>query len=226
MKKITDPEVMNRYIKSYQLDEVIEMDDLMKGHLVQYQKGDTILHCGNELHYFYFFLKGKIKVLNILENGKSLLLRFYTELDTLGDIELLYPGPIDCNVEAVTESFVLAVPMNLIREHYLDNPVFLKFIAESLGDKLKSISRNSAYNLYYPLINRLSSYIYEHVNDQNKVLFYSSYQDISEFLGTTYRHLNRTLNELADMKIIKVDGKEITILDLDELKALAKNLYR
>lgn len=226
MKKIMTPSVIHHYIKKYKLDEVLPEDVLMQGHIVQYQKGDVLLHSGDELDHFCFFLEGKIKILSILENGKSLLLRFYTELDTLGDIELFFPGPADSSVEAVSESYLLKVPMHIIREDYLDDPVFLKYLGHSLSDKLKSISRNSAYNLYYPLVNRLSSYIYEHMNDDNQVLFYSSYMEISEFLGTTYRHLNRTLNELADMGIIKVHGKNIEVLDLDALKALAKNLYR
>jgi len=226
MKNITDQRIITTYIKRYQLEDVFDMEDLLNGQLIQYQKGDTILQCGDELEHFCFFLEGKIKILSILENGKSLLLRFYTELDTLGDIELFYPGPVDSSVEAVRESYILKVPIDLVRNKYLDDPAFLRFIGKSLSDKLKSISRNSAYNLYYPLINRLSSYIYEHMNDNNQVIFYSSYQDISEFLGTTYRHLNRTLHELADMNIIAVTGKNIEVLNLDALKALAKNLYR
>lgn len=226
MKKIMDKETISHYINKYQLNQVLPEDVLMLGHIAHYQKGDVILHSGDELNYFCFFLEGKIKVMSSLENGKSLLLRFYTDLDTLGDIELFFPGPVESSVEAVSESYLLKVPMHIIRENYLDDPVFLKYLGHSLSDKLKSISRNSAYNLYYPLVNRLSSYIYEHMNDNNQVLFYSSYMEISEFLGTTYRHLNRTLNELADMAIIKVHGKNIEVLDLDALKALAKNLYR
>lgn len=226
MKKFTDPKIITHYINKYHLDDVLDIEALLIGHIVQYQKGDSILMCGDELEYFCFFLEGKIKILSVLENGKSLLLRFYTELDTLGDIELFYPGPVDCSVEAVSESYLLKIPIDFIRENYMDDPKFLKFLSISLSDKLKSISRNSAYNLYYPLINRLSSYIFEHVGDNNQVVFYSSFQDISEFLGTTYRHLNRTLNELVDMKIINIKGKKVDILDINALKALAKNLYR
>lgn len=226
MKKITDQYMIMQYIKKYNLEEVLDLEALLKGHIIQYQKGDIILRCGEEVEYFSFFLEGKLKVLSVLENGKSLLLRFYTELDTLGDIELFYPGPIDSSVEAVSESYILHIPLNYVRDNYFDNPKFLRYIGQSLSDKLKSISRNSAYNLYYPLINRLSSYIYEHIGENDQVVFYSSFQDISEFLGTTYRHLNRTLNELSEMKIIHIKGKKVDVLDVDALKALAKNLYR
>lgn len=227
MRIITDEQQQLHYIKKYHLDDVIALEDLMKGQLIHYQKEDVILRCGDIFEYFFFFLEGKIKILSVLENGKSLLLRFYTELDTLGDIEFFYPGHTDSTVESVTDSYLLKLPMTMIREKYADNPVFLKFIGRSLSNKLKSLSNNSAYNLYYPLINRLSSYIYEHTSQQQlSVVLQSSYQDISEFLGTTYRHLNRTFHELENMGVIQIKGKQIDIVDLDALKALAKNLYR
>lgn len=225
MKIITDDAIIMRFIKKYKLDEVIELADLLEASFLECQKGDTVLAPGDDMDSFYFFLEGKLKVMTLLENGKSLLFRFYTQLDTLGDIELFYPGPTDAKVEPVMKSYLIKLPMDKMRSKYLDNPVFLRFIGRSLGSKLRSISQNSAYNLYYPLINRLSSYIYEHMNDKNIATFYSSYQDISELLGTTYRHLNRTLNDLQDMKIIRFHKKTIEILDLDALKALAKNLY-
>jgi CRP-like cAMP-binding protein len=225
MKTITDQEILLHYIKKYKLDEVLELEDLLKGTLIQCQKRDVVINPGEELDTFYFFLEGKLKVMSLLENGKSLLFRFYTQLDTIGDIELFIPSHTDARVEVVKESYLLKIPMDLMRSRYLDNPKFLKFIGRSLSHKLRSISQNSAYNLTYPLINRLSSYIYEHMTEDKKVVFYSSYQDISELLGTTYRHLNRTLNDLQDMKIIEINKKELTIIDLNALKALAKNIY-
>lgn len=225
MKIITDDTIIMRFIKKYKLDEVIELSDLLEATLLECQKGDVILRPGDDMDSFYFFLEGKLKVMTLLENGKSLLFRFYTQLDTLGDIELFYPGPTDAKVEPVMKSYLIKMPMDQMRTKYLNNPAFLRFIGRSLGSKLRSISQNSAYNLYYPLINRLSSYIYEHMNDANTAIFYSSYQDISELLGTTYRHLNRTLNDLQNMHIIRFHKKTIEILDLDALKALAKNLY-
>jgi CRP-like cAMP-binding protein len=225
MKIITDQTIIMRYIKKYNLDQVIALEDLLEGTFMECQKGDTILTPGDDMDGFYFFLEGKLKVMTLLENGKSLLFRFYTHLDTLGDIELFYPGPTDAKVEPVTKSYLIKISMDKMRSKYLDNPAFLRFIGRSLGSKLRSISQNSAYNLYYPLINRLSSYIYEHMNEDQVAIFYSSYQDISELLGTTYRHLNRTLNDLQNMHIIKFNKKRIEVIDLDALKALAKNLY-
>lgn len=55
MKKIMTPSVIHHYIKKYKLDEVLPEEVLMQGHIVQYQKGDVILHSGDELDHFVSF---------------------------------------------------------------------------------------------------------------------------------------------------------------------------
>jgi len=97
----------------------------------------------------------------------------------------------------------------------------------SLSLKLESNNINNSYNLLYPLSNRFASYIIEHItNESNYIIFNSSYKDISEFLGTTYRHLSRTIQDLELNQIIKKEGKKIILLNKDELRNMAKNIYK
>ena len=53
----------------------------------------------------------------------------------------------------------------------------------------------------------------------------SSFLEIAQFLGTTYRHLNRVFKDLESKSIIKCEDKKIYILDEDRLRELSKNLY-
>jgi CRP-like cAMP-binding protein len=113
----------------------------------------------------------------------------------------------------------------MLREKYFNNIKFLHHLIDSLSEKLYGTINNSSYNFIYPLINRLSSYLIEHLTDEKCIILNSSYIDIAQFLGTTYRHLNRTLKELESRSIIKCDDKKIYILDIGELRELSKNIY-
>lgn len=84
---------------------------------------------------------------------------------------------------------------------------------------------NTSYNFVYPLINRLASYLVENLTEKNYIVLDSSFSEIAQFLGTTYRHLNRTLKELEEKSIIKCDNKTVSILDENKLRELSKNLY-
>jgi CRP/FNR family transcriptional regulator, putaive post-exponential-phase nitrogen-starvation regulator len=226
MKKIKDRRLLDYYLEKHNISDIFEGEVISSAELHNYEKGEQILKADSELIYYYFFVRGKIKVFSMLENGKSLLLRFYTDFDTLGDVEIFRNGIIRSNVEAVEDTLLIAIPVKILREKCYDNARFLHHMLYSLSIKLESISYNSSYNLLYPLINRLSSYLAEHITDKDYILLTSSYEDISDFLGTTYRHLHRTLNELESKRVIKCEGKKICILNRDELRILSKNLYR
>jgi len=226
MKKINDKELLNYYINKNNLGTIFSDDIISLMELHYYEKGDKILQAEEGLTYYYFFVDGKIKVSSLLENGKSILLKFYTDFDTLGDAELIKNIPICRNVEAVQNSYLIGIPANILREKCYDNPKFLRFMVNSLSTKLETTGFNSSYNLLYPLINRLSSYLLEHINDKDYIVLTSSLSDIAEYLGTTYRHLRRTFITLEEKKIISCDGETIYILNENELRILSKNLYK
>ncbi len=227
MKIINDYTQKYHFIKKNKIDTILDENILTYAELHYFEKGEKIFQAGNNLKYYYFFVEGKVKVFSMLENGKSLLLKFYTNFDALGDAELLRDIPILNNVETVENTYLIAFPADILRKTCSNNINFLKFMINSLSAKLESNNNNNSYNLLYPLVNRFSSYLIEHIsNDKDYIILDSSYKDISEFLGTTYRHLSRTLKELEFNGIIKKEGEMIFILNRDKLKKMAKNIYR
>lgn len=227
MKIINNENQLNSYIEKFELNNILSSKILIHAELHYFNKGERILNAENNLLYYYFLVEGKIKIFSLLENGKSILLAFVDNFDTLGDVELLKNVPILNNVEAVENSYLIGIPANILREDCYDNNIFLKFMVNSLSTKIQSNNINNTYNLLYPLINRLSSYLLEHLNnDKDYIILSSTFKDISDFLGTSYRHLSRTFKDLENMGIIKCEGKVIYISNIDELKKLAKNLYR
>lgn len=225
MRKIPDNNRLNYYISKHNIESIFDREALEHAQLHFYQKEEFILEAESELEYYYLFVEGKIKVSYLFENGKALFLKFYQEFITLGDLELLKNTPILCNVEAIDDTYLIAIPSDMLREKYLDNIKFLQHLIGSLSEKLYATINNSSYNFVYPLVNRLSSYLVEHLTDENHIILNSSFEEIAEFLGTTYRHLNRTFKELEAKSIIKCENRTIYILDENRLRELSKNLY-
>lgn len=225
MKRIINNELLNYYITENNIESIFDKDMLKHAQLHFYEKNEFILKAGFELEYYYLFVDGKIKVSYLLENGKSILLKFYKDFNPLGDVELINNTPIRCNIETIEDSYLVAIPADILRKSYMDNPKFLHYIINCLSDKFYAVCNNSSYNLVYPLINRLSSYLVEHITDKDYIVLNSSYIEIAQFLGTTYRHLNRTLKELESEKVIKCENKKIYIIDVKKLRELSKNLY-
>lgn len=225
MKRIFNNELLNNYIIKYTIEKIFDKDLFKHMQLHFYEKGEAILEAETSLEYYYLLVDGKIKISYLFENGKSMLLKFYKDFNTIGDLELLKNLPIACNIDAIEDTYLIAVPSTLLRNEYLDDPKFLRHLVESLSEKLYGTINNSSYNFVYPLINRLSSYLVEHLKDKNYIILNSSFLEIAQFLGTTYRHLNRTIKELEAEAIIKYENKKMYILDEDRLRELSKNMY-
>lgn len=225
MNRISDNKLLDYYIKKHKIENMLDSDILKHAQLHFYQRDEYILAAESELEYYYLLVEGKIKISYPFENGKAMCLKFYKDFNSIGDIELLKGFPIRCNIDAVEDTYLIGIPTEILRNKYLNNISLLHHLINSLSEKLYATINNSSYNFVYPLINRLSSYLVEYINDKNYIVLNSSLKDLSQFLGTTYRHLNRTITELEEEKIIKWEDKKIVILDEDRLRKLSKNLY-
>ncbi|MBU5590493.1 helix-turn-helix domain-containing protein [Clostridium sp. MSJ-4] len=225
MKRISDNNLLSHYIARHNIENILDKDILKYAQLHFYEKDEYILEAESNLEYYYLLVDGKIKISYLFENGKSMLLKFYKEFNSIGDLELLKNIPILCNIDAIEDTYLIAIPSDILRKKYLDNLKFLHYLIDSLSEKLYATINNSSYNFVYPLINRLSTYLVEHITDKNYILLNSSLKEIAQFLGTTYRHLNRTFKELELKSIIKYEDKKIYILDEDKLRKLSKNPY-
>lgn len=225
MKRISDNKLLNYYIDKHNIENIFNIEILEYAQLHFYEREEYILEAGAPLEYYYLLVDGKIKISYLFENGKSMLLKFYQEFNTIGDMELLKNIPVGCIAQAVQDSYLIAIPSEILRNQYSNDLKFLHHLVDSLSEKLYATINNSSYNFVYPLVNRLASFLVKHMTDENYILLDSSFEDIAQFLGTTYRHLNRTLRELESEDIIRCENKRVYILDEDRLRELAKNEY-
>lgn len=225
MNRIKEIEVLNQYILKFNIDKIFKMDLIEAMELHYYEKAETILKMGSELEYYYLLVDGKIKISYIFENGNSVLLKFYKPLNTIGDLEIINSLPVTCEVEAMKDTYLIAISAKFIKNNYLEDTKFLKHLVKNLSKKLQATINNTSYNFTYPLVNRLSSYLLEYVNENGYVILSASFIEIAQFLGTTYRHLRRTIKELEGRKIIEIHNKEIHVINMEELKKLSHNLY-
>lgn len=221
MKKINDPQKTSDYIQRFNIDHLFSDNINHIAEIHTFQKDDYLMRMGDSLEYYYFLVHGRVKLSYLFENGKATVVKFYHPLKALGDIELIHDEPITTDVLALSEVHCVALPAAYLREHFLNDPKFLRHLVTSLSLKLHATVNNLSYNVNYPLINRLASYLIDQPQCDGKIELITSYIEIAEFLGTTYRHLNRILNQLSAEAIIEIRDKSIVILDNKALEELA-----
>lgn len=227
MEIIHNDELKLMYIDRYKINDIfsVSMNKYMR--LVKFSKGEFIYREKEKLNKIYFFVEGKLKVYRTLENGKVLLISFYYPLMVLGDIELVNYEVADANIQVINESYCIEMSFDDVREMLLKDALFLRYMCDSLGRKLKQTSKNSSINILYPLENRLASYILDMlIENKDSLIFYGNLTETAELLGTSYRHLLRTLKVLCEKNILKKNQNYYEIIDRDKLKEISSDIYK
>jgi CRP-like cAMP-binding protein len=232
MKSIPNKDRIARYVAENQLDAIFDQATIGMMSLLAYEKGEAVCSPGDQLDHLFLLVKGKIKVYTTLPNGKSVLLRFNEPLAIIGDMELMTGFPVRCMVESVGETHFIAVKRDVLRETAFQDPRFLTFIIKQISCKLHTVSYVSSLNLLYPVENRLASYLIsimseDFLSPSLVEMRTDKLTDVAELLGTSYRHLNRVITQLAADGIIERKRGAIFIRNETRLKELASgNLYR
>lgn len=227
MRRIKDQKLIENHIKSWSIDKILKNADLDDFEIHEFEKGEYIFKSDEKIRYFYFLVSGKAKVYIIMENGKAFLVGFYMPFEIMGDVEVMGDGYSHCNVQSLQKTILIAVPIEKMK-HYMDKDVeLLKFIGGQLSLKLRRRTDMNAMDRFYPLENRFVSYLNGLLNfDEDELeVELEKLKDVSELLGTSYRHLARVIKSLCDEKIIEKNKNKIKIMDVEGVKKLSTHIY-
>lgn len=225
---LNDKIKLSYYISKFQINGIFTKNIEKYMELHYFKKGSHICVKGDRLDYFYFFVKGRAKVYISTPNGKSLLIRFYSPLQVIGDVEVTCNENADCNIQAIEDCLCVGVPLHIVHEISNYDPKFLSFVCKHLSSKLTSTSASTSLNVLYPLENRLASYLLAlYPNDltpEDKIVT-DNFTQLSELLGSDYRHFLRVVDKLCSKNIIKKEKRSLVIVDRVALNNLAVDLY-
>ncbi len=225
-----DRQKLDRLIDTYQVAEMFSVDMRPYMGLFHFGRNEYICRQGEEIGQLYIFLYGKAKVTSNLSSGKSLLLDFYRNTMLLGELELLMEQEAASSVQAIEDCYCLGIPIDIARDKLLSDPKFLLVAGRSLGRKLERIAKNSSINLLYPLQNRLASYMLvtgkrSDMEGVENLVFKANLSQTADLLGTSYRHLLRTLEDFRVMGLLVKEGRTYMAEDITALERVAGDLY-
>ncbi len=229
MIEVSDPKLMAYYIDKYRILENFSNDISEYFKLYRIERGDNVYEVNSHLDNFYFLVSGTLKVYFVLENGKTILLRFIKPLGLAGDLEVGVDRIVKTTVNAVTDCFLIGIDIGKLKELTFDDPIFMRFIINSLSLKLSAVSNAMAINLSYPLENRFAGYLLSISNfvDDRRVQEIKTFdlREIATMLGTSYRHLCRVIKDFSEIGYIEKKKSQIIIKDFEALEKLSGGFY-
>lgn len=217
MEKISDNKRIEAYIDKFNLRGIIKEKYLNRIELHKYHRGDIIYYMENDFEYFYFLVEGKVLVHLHTMEGKEMHLDFCEPLDLFGDLEYINSSGIYSNVEAIKDSYLLAMPREIVEKNARENYKFYEMISQFLGEKLVKTSKKYTDMILYPLKNRIATYLYDLAGDDDFIEGFRQ-GEVALSYGISDRHLRRVLGELEDDGVIRRDRGRIEVRDRDLLK--------
>ena len=223
--------LIKTYLTQYNLKEVLSEPLIRELEIFRFKAGDYLIRTYDQLEYLYFFVEGKAKVFISMENGSSLLIRFYEPLELVGDVEFVCYDHHICNMQAISDVVCIGIKIAVLKKTIESNSKLLLYICRSLGRKLASSNMNSAINQMYPLENRLASYltaISGHTGvktDKLKEIHTENLTELASLLGSSYRQLTRVIKKFKDQGILKRVGRKLEILDKEKISQLSRDIY-
>jgi len=191
--------------------------------LCYFKNGELVFTEGEKTEYLYIILDGNCKVFKTLKNGKTILLCCYEDIQILGEFEFFGDSLAKTNIQALKDTYCLAISVNLYRDLIMSDNKFLQFICRQTCAKIDRNNINTAINLSYPLEQRLAGYIFIMQNDG---VFSGNYTMLAEYLGCSHRHLLRTLHLLCNDNLIEKKEATYLIKDISALEHLADGIYQ
>lgn len=190
--------------------------------LNRYARGEALCREGETIPELLLITRGKVRVSVTGANGRSLLYCINVGHGILGSIELLTGAPATASGLALTDAAAIAVPIRENLPRLTGSLAFMNALGRELSVVFDHSSRLSALNILYPLRTRVCSYI---AMTQEGGLFSEKLTDVNALLGTSYRHLLRTLKALCEEGILIRAKGGYAIRNQAALEALAEGYY-
>jgi CRP/FNR family putative post-exponential-phase nitrogen-starvation transcriptional regulator len=191
--------------------------------LFRYKSDEFILQQGYPCPYILILLEGRMKVFNTVLSGRTLLSCYYATSGILGEVEFASDAHAAASsVQAVTDVSCIAIPIARYKNELKGNITFMNAVSAALAQKLFLSSRNSAAAILHPLDARLCAYI---AMTNTGGCFREKLTELAEILGTSYRHLLRTLNGLCLRGVLEKTPQGYLIRDEAELGRISGDCY-
>ena len=187
-------------------------------------KAGKIFYMPNDSGEVLFLLKrGRVQLYRIAANGKKLIVATLGSGAIFGEMSLVGQGMHNTFAEAVDECVLCVMSRSDVERLMREKPdVAFRFV-QALGSRLTELESRLEDIAFKSIPARLAGLLLD-LNEQqgeHAVVKGYTHQDFSEMLGTYRETITQTLNDFKSDGLIEIGRKQVKLVDLTELNAMA-----
>jgi len=193
---------------------------------IQYLPAKTILfEAGQTAEHFYLLRSGQIKLYCLSANGDEKVVEIIYPSQTFAEAIMFMPKHIyPISAETITDSEVYSFEMKLFCEILQESQEscfrLLAIMSRHLHGLIDDIGNLTLHNATYRIVVYLLSQIPEGAVELSAIHLGVPKNVIASRLSIQPETFSRVLLSLAKKGLIKIHGNDITLLDVDGLRAL------
>jgi len=204
-----------------QLDEQ-ELGKVTAGTTEQHvRRGEAIFHRGEPCNGFHIMVYGQVKLVVVSPAGAEKVVRLLGPGESFGEALLFLDKPYILSAIALADSMLLTVDKTVLFAELASQPMLARKMIAGLSKRLHSfVSDVKSYSLHSGT-QRVIGYLLqasENAGGQDVRLEVGK-NVIASRLNLTPEHFSRILHDLTSKGLIRVNGRNITILDEEGFKA-------
>tara|TARA_R110000787_G_scaffold183014_3_gene295017 strand:+ start:1642 stop:2691 length:1050 start_codon:yes stop_codon:yes gene_type:complete len=207
-------------------DEIRSLNDLKNffdnnGTVFTFKKDQVIYSQGAHSNFTYLILKGIVKLHQLDENGKELTTALHKEDDLFGYTSFTENITYQETATPIIETELVGVSKNELKSVLDKNHRVTLELIQLLTEDLSGIKEQLVHMAYSNVNRKTASTILmfaEKLNCPPDEAINISRNDLASVAGVATESLIRTLSSFKKKGIIEIEGRNIKILDLEQLK--------
>jgi CRP-like cAMP-binding protein len=193
----------------------------------RFRPGQIVFHLGDPAGLLYIITRGKVKISQSTLDGQEAVLAILGEGDFFGELALLDDSPRSASAEAIETTETLT----LHREEFLNfidgNPSFAHHVLNVLARRIRHLNSQISDIFFLDLPARLARTLLllaqQHGQEdlEGVVIDLSLTQtDLADMTGATRVSVNKALGRFRKQDWVRVQGRQVTVVDPDALQSL------
>lgn len=212
-------------LKHLSREELVRMSNCKTSKIIK--KGEALFEEGEHINGVFCIKDGICKISKMSENGRNQIISLVTKGDLLGERSLISDEVANLKAIALNDMEICFIPKEEIIRDLEKNSNFSMSVLKDMASSLKQADNVIVDMAQKTVKQRLAETILNleakfGTNEDNAIDVHLSREDIANIIGTATESAIRLLSDLKKKKIIAFKGKNIAILDKNELETIAQ----
>ncbi len=185
-----------------------------------YSTGELLFAEGEPCKGLFVVVSGAVRIFKTSPNGREQVLTIDGPGSSVAELPVFDGGPYPASGAATQNSTLLFISRGDFRTICLQHPQLALKVLQVVGSRLRRLVGIIEELSFTTVRHRLISWLLRQAKMQGKTFTLTiSHQELAAQVGTVRELVSRNLARLQAQNFIEINGREITILDVEGLEA-------